>query len=117
MSRKKKIKIRPYLKDIHDLKKSDMRKTQLMIALYFMSSKGNDKERVIHSKSDKIEIMNNDYADKFIEELFQSHLSRHQIGLETSIKGSYFVFNCVHLLYYKCHKNKSKSRRIIYRSF
>ena len=39
-----------------------------------------------------------------IEELFQSLVSRYQIGLETSMKGSDFVFDCVHLLYHKCHK-------------
>ena len=36
-----------------------------------------------------------------------SLLSRYQIELETSVKGSEFVFDCVHLLYYKCHKINS----------
>ena len=58
----------------------------------------------MHSKSDNIEIMINDKADEFIEELFQSFLSRYQIRLEISIRGSDFIFDCVHLLYYKCHK-------------
>ena len=35
-------------------------------------------------------------ADEVIEELFQSFLSRYQIGLETSMKSSDFIFNCVH---------------------
>ena len=52
----------------------------------------------MHSKSDSIAIMINDEEDKIIEELFQS-LSGYQIGLETSMKGSGFVFDCVHLLY------------------
>ena len=56
----------------------------------------------MHAKSDKIEIMINDKADGVIEELFQSLVSRYQIGLETSMRGSDFIFNCVHLLYYKC---------------
>ena len=34
--------------------------------------------------------MINDNADKVIEELFQSALSRYQIGLETSMKDSNF---------------------------
>ena len=34
-----------------------------------MSSMDNDEERVMHSKSDKLEIMINDEADKVIEEL------------------------------------------------
>ena len=63
-----------------------------------------DEERVMHSKSDNIELMINDKADEVIEQLFQSLLLRYQIGLETSTKSSEFVFDCVHLLYYKCHK-------------
>ena len=58
----------------------------------------------MHSKSDKMEIMINDKADEVIEELFESFLNSYQIGLETSIRGSDFIFDCVHLLYYKCHK-------------
>ena len=60
-----------------------------------MSSKDNDEERVMYS-SDK--------AHEVIEELFQSLLSRYQIGLETSMKGSDFIFDCVNLSYWKCHK-------------
>ena len=57
--------------------------------------------------------MINDKADEVIEEPFRSPLSIYQIGLETSMKGSEFVFDCVHLLYDKCHK--SETRWIIYR--
>ena len=39
-----------------------------------------------------------------MEELFQSLFSRFHIELETSIKSSDFIIDCVHLLYYKCHK-------------
>ena len=48
--------------------------------------------------------MINDKADEVIEAPFRSPLSIYQIGLETSMKGSEFVFDCVHLLYDKCHK-------------
>ena len=61
-----------------------------MKAINFMSSKNNDEERVLHSKSDDIEIMPNDKEDEVIEELFQSLLSRYQTGLETSVKSSDF---------------------------
>ena len=98
-------KVRPYLKDIiHNLKKTDTWKIQLTIAINFVSSKDNNEECVMHSKSDDIEIMIKDKADKIIEELFQSLLSRYEIGLETSVRGSNFIFEYVHLLYYKCHK-------------
>ena len=99
-------KAKPYLKDIiNDLKKSDTWKNQSKIAINFISSKDNDEERVMHSKSDNIEIMINSKRDELIEELSQSLLSRYQIGLETSIKGSEFLFDFVQLLYYKCYKS------------
>ena len=46
-------------------------------------------------------------ADEVIEERFESLLNRYQIELETSMSGSDLVFDCLHLLYYKCHKIKS----------
>ena len=52
-----------------------------------MSSKDNDKERIMHSKSDNIEIMINDKVDEITEQFFQL-LSRYQNGLKTSIKSS-----------------------------
>ena len=55
-------------------------------------------------KSDNIEAMTYYNANEVIEEIFKSLLSRYQIGLETSLKGSHFVFDSVQLLYYKCHK-------------
>ena len=58
----------------------------------------------MHSKSDNIEIMINDKANEVVEELFQLLLHRYPIGLETSMKGSQFVFDCVHLLHYEVHK-------------
>ena len=44
-----------------------------------MSSKDNNEECVMHSKSENVKIMINDKVDKVIEERFQSL----QIGLET----------------------------------
>ena len=49
------------------------------------------------SKSDNIEITIYDIGDKVIQEPFESLLCRYQIGLETSIKDSDFVFGCVNL--------------------
>ena len=42
----------------------------------------------------------NDKADEIIEKLFDSLKNRYQSNLE-SVKGSYFVFCYVQLLYYK----------------
>ena len=59
------------MKDIiNKLKNSETWKIQLTIAINFISSKGNVEERQMHSKSDNIEIMNNDKADQVIKELF-----------------------------------------------
>ena len=54
----------------------------------------------MHSKSDNIEIMINDKVDEIIEKLLDSILNRCQNNLE-SMRGSEFVFEYVHLLYYK----------------
>ena len=90
-------KIRPYLKDIKDnLRKSERWKSQLTIENYSISSADNNEECVIHSKSYNREVMIND------EELLKS-LNRYQNNFEL-MKGGEFVFDYVHLLYYKCHK-------------
>ena len=47
----------------------------------------------MHSKNDDIEIMIIDKA-----------INGYQNDLETSMRGSDFFFDCVHSLYYKCHK-------------
>ena len=47
-------------------KKSDTLKIQLTIAINFISSKDIGKERVMHSKSDNIEIMINEKVDEVI---------------------------------------------------
>ena len=97
-------KIKPYLKDIaNNLKKFDTRKYQLIIANNFISSLYNDKERVMHPKSDNIEIMINDEADEAIKKLFDSLKNRYQNNFKL-MKCSDFVFDFVHLLYYKCCK-------------
>ena len=57
-----------------------------------ISFKDTNEERIMHSKSDNIEIMISDKADEVIEEHFQSLLSRNQVGLETSMKGSASLF-------------------------
>ena len=57
----------------------------------------------MHSKSYKTEIIISDEADKVIKKLFESIKSRYQNNFQ-SMRGSEFVFDYVHLLYYKCHK-------------
>ena len=65
-------KIKLYLKDIiNDLEKFDTWKIQLAIAINFISSKDNNEEGLMHSKSDNIEAMVYYKADEVIEELFE----------------------------------------------
>ena len=98
-------KLRPYLKDIkNDLKKSGPQKIQLTIAINFISSiDDSDEERVMHSKSDNIEITINDEADEVIEELSNLLKKRYRNNLQ-SMKDSEFVFDYVELLYNRCQK-------------
>ena len=53
-------------------------KIQLTIAINFISFKDYDKERVMYSKSDDVEFMSYDNANKVVNELFESLLSRYQ---------------------------------------
>ena len=61
-----------------------------------LSSKDTDEERVMHSNSDNIKNIN-EKANEFIDELFESLLSRYQIGLEEWMKNSGFILDNVHL--------------------
>ena len=64
-------KIKPYLNDItNDLKLSDPWKIKVTIVVKLIYFKGNDEERVMHSKIDNIKIMINDKTFKVTEELF-----------------------------------------------
>ena len=98
------------MKDIiNDFKRSATWKIQLIIAINFISSKYTDEELVTYSKTDNIESMIINKADEVIEELFQSLLSRYQIGLEISMK-CYQYQSILQMSY-----NESKSWWIIHR--
>ena len=85
------------MKDIiKNLQKYHAWKIQLTMAINFISFKDTDEEHVMNSKSDNVEIM-----------ILNYFFNRSQNGLETSIKGSNFIFYCINLLYllhYRCHK-------------
>ena len=69
-----------------------------------MPSNDNDEEHVIHSKNGNIQIKVNDEAEEVIEGSFDSLTKKYQIGLKKSMRGSDFIFHCIHLLQYECHK-------------
>ena len=64
---------------------------------------GHIQERVIHSKSDNIEIIINDEADEILKDLFDSLKNNYQNNLE-SVKGTDFVLNLFICCNCKCHK-------------
>ena len=61
-------KTKPYSKDIiNNLKKSNKWRIQLPVANNFIYSIDNDEVRVMHSKTDNMEIMINDEQDEVIK--------------------------------------------------
>ena len=69
-------KIRPFLEGIiNNLKKFDTWKIQLVITIYFVSSKNDDKVRVMYTKSDNRKIMINNKAVEVPKKLFQLPLN------------------------------------------
>ena len=58
----------PYLKDIiNNLKRSVKWKIQLTIPINYISSRDNDEERLMYSKTDSTEIMINDKASELLK--------------------------------------------------
>ena len=98
------------LKDIIiNLKKPDTWEVQLTTAINIISSKDNDEERGMHSKSDKIEIMINDKESDNTEIMINDKADE-VTEVFKSLQNRYpFIFDCVHLLYYECHKIIFKS--------
>ena len=94
-------KIQSYLRNIIIyVQYSDTWKIQLTIEINFISSEDSEEERVMYSSSDNIKFTSYSEVNDFIKKLFKSHRSKHQGGLETSMKGSHFIFDSVQLIYY-----------------
>ena len=80
-------------------------KIQLTAEFNFISSiPDSDETRMMHTKSDNLEITIGSDTDEVIEDLFKSLLQRYQEGLEEKMKGSEFVFDGVNVLYYDFNK-------------
>ena len=89
---------------IIDLQSSDTWKILLTIAINFISSKDTKKERVMYSTSDNMKFTTYKDVNKVVNDIFESLCSKYQNNLETSMRGSNFIFDSVQLMYYKCHK-------------
>ena len=72
--------IKAYLKDIITI--SENLAHQLKIEINFLSSKNINEEQVMHTKSDKKEVMTYDNANEVNKEISELLLSRYQTGLK-----------------------------------
>ena len=63
------------------------------MAINFISSKDSDEIRIMHAKSNNVEIMMSSETDEIIEELLKSFWQKYQEGLEESMRGSEFVYD------------------------
>ena len=98
-------KIKPYLKDmIDDYKSKGEWKIQIVMRIIFVSFIDKNETQVMHTKSDNIKIMNGTDTSDAINELIGSFTKRYQERLETKMKGSSYIFECVDLLEYNLHK-------------
>ena len=88
-----------------------MWKIHLTIAINFISSNDNGEGVLMNAKSNKKEIMINDKADEVTKTLLKLIIKRYQNISEISMRGSDFIFDCINLLYYKCHKINSNHSR------
>ena len=80
-------------------------KIQLSAEINFISSKpDSDETRIMHTKSDNLEIMIGSDTNEVTEDLFKSLLQRYQENLEEKMRGSEFNFDAVNLLYYDLNK-------------
>ena len=58
----------------------------------------------MHLKSNNEEFKTYDNRNDIVYKLFKTLLSTYQSGLETSNRGSDFLFDSVELIYYKCYR-------------
>ena len=80
-------------------------KLQLTTEMSFISLKpGSDETRVMHTRSDNEEFMNDSDTDEIIKGLFESFLQKYEENLQEKMKGSDFEFDGVNFLYYDFNK-------------
>ena len=114
--------IKPYLSDLinkhknhgsaryHSGNKSWIEKTssewksQLTIAINFISFKDSDETRTIHTESNNVEVMVGSETNEIIMDLFISFFQKYREGLQESMRGSEFVYDSVNVLYYNFNK-------------
>ena len=87
--------IEKYLRElINYYKNKGEWKVQLIAEINFISLKpGSDETRIMHTRSDNIEIMIGDDNDDIIEKLFKSFLQKYEENLQNKMRGSDFEFD------------------------
>ena len=65
---------------------------------------GSDETRIMHTRSDNIEIIISKDNDDIIEDLFISFLQKYEENLQNRMTGSDFEFDEVNFLYYDFNK-------------
>ena len=78
-------------------------KIQLSMQISFISVTSEESD-TMHSKSDKFEVMKGLSANDIVNRFIESFKQRYQEGLETTMRGSSYVFNHIKLLQYHFHK-------------
>ena len=74
---------------------------QLIAEINFISLKsGSDETRIMHTRSDNIEITISDDNDDIIEEHFKSFIQKYEENLQNKMRGSDFESDGVNFLYY-----------------
>ena len=80
-------------------------KIQLSAEINFISSKpDSDETRIMHTKSNNIDIMIGSDTNEVIQNLFRSLLQRYQENLEEKMRGSELIFDGINLLHYDLNK-------------
>ena len=74
------------------------------MSINFISLKDSTEVRTMYVKGDNVDIMTDVDTNDVVEGLFKSTLESYQTGLQESIRGSEFVFDCVNEVHYKLHK-------------
>ena len=95
----------------NDYKTEEEWKIQLSMEINLVSSKDPDEIRIMHTKSDNIDIVMGSETNDVIKELFKSLLQKYQEGLQESVRVSEFIFDGVNLLYYHLQKISLKRGR------
>ena len=62
------------------------------------------KRHVMHSRSNNIKCTSNNDANEVVDVRFEPLRSRYQGNLETSMRGSDFIFGAVQVMYYQWHR-------------